>query len=341
MKKLAIAALAAALALPAVPAMAASPELIAAAQAEGRVVYYTTGIVNQTVRPLAEAFEAKYGVVVEYVPLLGTEMVLRLTNEARAGSPLADLWDSSAVFAPLRDAGLLEPYTPESASVYPSEMLSPDELWVPFALQFPTTAVNTDLVAPEDYPTTFEDLLDPKWTGKMAWTASPGANGPVGFIGNVLITMGEEEGMAYLEKLAAQDIANIAANQRVVLDQAIAGEYPLVLQIHLHHASISIAQGAPIKVTHLPTIVGNLSPVGLVKNGPHPNAARLLLDFLISDEGQQIYVNSGYIPTRPGVTPADPSLVPASGEFTPNYFDLDFYAENEPKWTKIYEDLFQ
>src|SRR5690606_35714293 len=103
-----------------------------------------------------------------------------------------------------------------------------------------------DLVKEEDYPKSYEDLLDPKWKGRMAWTTSTSAGGPPGFIGMILDHMGEEKGMEYLRKLAEQDIINVPSNQRVVLDKVAAGEVPLGLSIYNYHVPISQAKGAPI-----------------------------------------------------------------------------------------------
>lgn len=102
----------------------------------------------------------------------------------------------------------------------------------------------------------------------MAGLARP--SGPPRFIGNVLMAMGPERGRDYRPRLAGQRVAKGPGNQRVVLDQCIAGQYPLVPQIHSYHAAISMAQGAPVQLVKLAPTVASFGCMGPVKNAPHP-----------------------------------------------------------------------
>src|SRR5581483_1379998 len=138
-----------------------------------------------------------------------------------------------------------------------------------------------------DAPKTYDDLLDPKWKGKIAWTANPFLSGPPAFIGNALMTRGQGPGMEYLRKLSQNKIVNVAANQRGVMDMVVAGQYPLALMVFNHHAAIDSAKGAPVKWIKMQPLIENLNIVGIVKNSPHPNAAKLLIDFLSSEDGQK------------------------------------------------------
>jgi ABC-type Fe3+ transport system substrate-binding protein len=89
---------------------------------------------------------------------------------------------------------------------------------------------NTTLVSKEQAPKTYQDLLDPRWRGKMAW--NPGSiAGALGFVGATLMSMGDARGMDYLKALSAQRIVNIEASSRAILDQVIADEYPIGLMM--------------------------------------------------------------------------------------------------------------
>lgn len=323
------------------PAHALDPKLIDAAKKEGEVTWYTTLVVGQIVRPMIAAFEAKYpGIKVNYVPAPWQETALRLTNEARAGSVKGDLFDGGITYYPLNQAGLVDHYKPEAAKDFPAEFKDPTGLWTANIVQIATPSINTDQVSPGDTPKTLEDLLSPRWSGKMAWTDSPSASGPPGFIGNVLMTMGQEKGMAFLERLAKQRIANVPAIQRVVLDQNISGQYPLVLCIYNYHAVISAAQGAPVKWLKLAPIL-TFGTFGLMKNSPHPSAARLFIEFNLSDEGQRIYAKAGYIPASPTVPAKDADLKPDAGHYTARIMSPAEFQEHEAEWTAIYKRLFQ
>src|SRR5205085_1013659 len=134
-----------------------------------------------------------------------------------------------------------------------------------------------------------QDLLDPKWKGKMAWAAHATTSGAPGFVGVVLAEFGEEKGKAYLRELAKQNITQLAGSARAVTDQAIAGEYPLVLQIMIHQPLISATRGAPVDFITMSPAMGILCVTGVMKDAPHPNAAKLLVDFFVSEEGQQLF----------------------------------------------------
>jgi iron(III) transport system substrate-binding protein len=202
-------------------------------------------------------------------------------------------------------------------------------------------AVNTTLVTEDEYPTSFEDLLDPKWKGKMAWTADPTMLGAPGFIYNVLQVMGEEKGMDYLEKLAEQEIVNVPASQRVVLDKVISGEFPIGLMTFNHHTIISQEKGAPIEWVKLEPVIQTINPLGIVKDAPHPNAAKLLVEFILSEEGQQVFQKGLYIPANPAVAAAEPSLKPEQGGFEVTVISPEATEDDLQAMVDIYNDLFK
>ena len=328
--------------LTATPAKAVDQALIDAARKEGAVVWYSGLIVNQIVRPLADGFERKYpGIKVQAGRLTSGEAALKIMNEARAGKPQSDVFDGTALVFRLTAAGVVEHFIPEAAAAFPAEARDPAGLWTALNTYIMTPAINTETVADKDAPKTLQDLLDPKWRGRMAWTNDPTTSGPPGFIGNVLITMGDAKGMDYLRALAKQDITNVPASQRVVLDQVIGGQYALALMTYNYHSVISAKDGAPVRWLPLSPAVILPNPVGLVKNAPHPNAGRLLIEYLLSTEGQTVFRNANYIPANPAVPPLDPTLIPATGHYTATPIPLDIAAAKLEAWTAIYNDLFK
>jgi iron(III) transport system substrate-binding protein len=314
--------------------------LIAAAEKEGEVTWYTTLIVNQAVRPLIQAFEAKYrGITVRYSRGDSGPNALKIMNEARVGAPAADVFDGIDTASPLLRAGLVEQFVPAAAGQYPPEFKDKSGRWIATNLYFFTPGVNTNLVPLASAPKTFDALLDPKWKGKMAWTPNPPAGSPI-FVGNVLQAMGEDKGMTYLRQLAKQNIINVDATARAILDQVITGEYPVALVIFNHHAALSAASGAPVAWVKLEPVPAALSVVGLLKHAPHPNAAKLLIDFLASKEGQQIFAAVNYLPAMPSVPAKIPSLKPKEGRFKANFMSPQTLAEDMPKWTRLAHEIF-
>jgi iron(III) transport system substrate-binding protein len=323
-------------------AFAIDQSVIDAAKKEGEVVWYSGMIVNQIVRPIVEAFEAKYpGISVNAARHISSEVVLKVQSEAQAGSPLTDVFDGSSAVFPLMEADLVEPYKPEAAADFDARNKNPDGYWTAANLYFLVPAVNTTMVSEDEYPTSFEALLDPKWKGKMAWTTDPSMLGAPGFIYNVLQVMGKDKGMEYLKKLAGQDIVNVPASQRVVLDKVIAGEFPIGLMTFNHHSLISGRKGAPVKWIKLEPVIQAINPIGIVKNAPHPNAAKLLVEFILSEEGQTIMQKALYIPANPAVPAAEPTLKPEQGGFKTTVISPEATATELEDMVAIYNDLFK
>jgi ABC-type Fe3+ transport system substrate-binding protein len=314
---------------------------VAAAQKEGTVVWYSTLIVNQLVRPVADAFMKKYpGIKVQYSRQTAGEVALKINNESRAGKLQADIFDgSSGIFAAIpRD--MVATYAPPNVSDYSVEMRDPAGTWTVSNSYIYTTGYNTEMVSEQDAPKTYADLLNPKWRGKMAITADPTVNGAPGLVGTILTSMGEADGMAYLQKLSAQNLIYVPASQRVVLDQVIAGQYPIGLMIINYHSVISANQGAPCAWVRMEPVVESYNYLQILKNAPNPNAARLLYDFILSREGQAVFRDCDYLPANTFVEAKDPTLKPAIGKYKSTIMTIEL-AQNLPRWTKIADDLLK
>ncbi|HWG04934.1 MAG TPA: extracellular solute-binding protein [Beijerinckiaceae bacterium] len=323
------------------PAVAADQGLIDAAKKEGSVTWYTTQIVDQFARPAAEAFEKKYGIHVDYVRADPIDIVLRVTTEAKAGHIQADVFDGTATTPGLEKAGLVLKWVPDSASRLPPQYVDRNGYWVATNLYVLTPGYNTNLVPKGTEPRTYQDLLDPKWKGKLAWSRSPAASAGPGVVGLMLTDMGEDKGMAYLRQLAQQQITGVDATARQVLDQVLAGEYPVALGIFNHHAVISAHQGAPVDWIPMEPAMAVLSVISVTQGAPHPNAGKLLVDYLVSSEGQKFFRDADYLPVDPSVPPRVPTLMPDVGKFRAIYFTPEEIQEKLVGWTKIFNQLFQ
>jgi iron(III) transport system substrate-binding protein len=312
-----------------------------AARREGQVVWYTTLIVNQAILPLKAAFERKYpGVTLQYVRNDEAPTAIRILNEGRAGRMQADIFDGLSIMETLRREGLVAPYTSPNAARFSPEMKDPEAYWSAILLYVFAPGVNTTLVSRDQAPKSYQDLLDPKWKGKMAWNPSSVA-GAIGFVGSVLLSMGEDRGQAYLAALSRQGIVNVEASSRAILDQVIAGEYPMALMCFNNHTVISAAKGAPSDWLKIEPVPVAFDAVSLLKDAPHPNAARLLLDFLTSDEGQSVLQEANYIPAMRGLQAKTPGLKPEDGGFTATYLVPAEIDRNLAKWQAIVQQMFR
>lgn len=318
------------------------PALLDAARKEGQVVWYTGLIVNQIVRPMADAFEKKYpGIEVRYSRASDTETAVKILNEGRARRIQADVFDATNAIFPLLDAKLVAAYPPRAARHYPAELKDPNGYWTATNLYFLTVAANTNLVKPDEMPRSFADLLDPRWKGQMAWTSELAPQGPPGFIHNILTVMGEQNGMDYLRKFAAQEPVFVAASPRAVLDQVIAGEYKVGVMMYNHHAAISAGKGAPITWLKIEPLVGLQSMIGILKDAPHPNAARVLEEFILSPDGQKVMADNDYLPADPDVPARIAELKPDAGHFKVDLIPPQMVHDDLPQWRAIFHEVFR
>lgn len=323
-------------------AKAQDKALVDAARKEGEVVWYCTLVRNQAARPLAEAFERKYpGIKVRLHTGTQNDVLLKLLDEGRAGGPRADVSHGGSAFGALMKAGLVERYAPAAAAGYPSDYKDPNGYWTAEVLSFLVAAINTESVRPDEAPRSYQDLLDPKWRGKIAWSTQMTQGGPPGFIGTVLQSMGEGAGMEYLRKLSQQRIVNVPANQRVVLDQVIAGQYPIALATFNHHSAISAAKGAPVQWLKIEPVTATIDTIFLMKNSPHPNAGKLFIEYVLSKDGQNVFREADYIPADPQSPARIASLKPESGGFKAVVLSPQLVDDKIGEWIKIYEQLFK
>jgi iron(III) transport system substrate-binding protein len=317
------------------------PKLVEAAKKEGQVLLYTTHIVDQIVRPLIKRFQSYVpGVDVKYVRADGLALTVRLTNEARANRVQSDVWCLVDSVGPLLQNGFAAEFEVPSAKGLPQALVDAKHRWVATNLGVRSAAYNTQLVPKESAPRSYQDLLDPRWKGKIVWNPKS-MTGAWGFIATVIKSMGDEQGMNYLRKLAKQEVVPLPIAIRAVLDRVIAGEYAIGLEMNNTHAAISEAQGAPVKWVPLDPVSETIQVAGITKGAPHPNAAKLFIDFMVSRAGQEIFRDNDYLPMHPDINAKIPELRPEQGGYRAVVYSPDEIDAESPRWAKVYEELFR
>lgn len=315
--------------------------LVEGAKKEGRLLWYTTLIVNQLVRPMVEAFKKEYPFIqVEYFRANSEHIAQKTITEYQAKRYEVDVVDGTGSPPLLKKAGLLQRFSSPPMGEYPPELRDSQGYWGATNLYFMTLGYNTKLVKSDDVPKSWDGLLNPKWKGKLIWSTSSGSGGPL-FVGNALMSLGQEAGLAYLKKLSGQSIVKTTASARAILDLVIAGEYPIAIHIFNHHAVISRGKGAPSEWQPLEPVAAPIQAIGLAKNAPHPHAAMLFLDFILSKKGQQVYRDADYLPSHPEVPAKDKDLKPGGARFKRvTYIAPDLHFEKESEWVDLFEKLF-
>jgi ABC-type Fe3+ transport system substrate-binding protein/outer membrane murein-binding lipoprotein Lpp len=306
------------------------------AKKEGTVTWYTGLIPAQIVIPIQKAFEAKYpGITLKYYRAGSSEIASKILLEAKSRDPKSDVFDGAHAGVALKAAGASQPYTSPSAASMPADMKDPDGYWTAVNLYVKGVAYNTDKIKPADAPKTFADLLDPKYKGKMVWT--PESTGGADFLGNVLHTLGQSKTDAFVAGLAKQDVKTTDVSSKELVDAVVAGQYPIALQVFNNHVALDAKQGGHIAFTPLDAASEELNPIGLTANDAHPFAGRLLIDFLLSTEGQQVFRDNDYIPANPAVHASDPSLDPRSGSFKVDLLSPDTIDKEGNTWMDLFD----
>jgi ABC-type Fe3+ transport system substrate-binding protein len=318
--------------------------LIEGAKKEGELTYYSAMIVNQALRPLTAAFQAKYPFIkISYWRADSEEIETKIAAEIRANNPVGDVIEGTGIGELAVHAGLAQPIVSPELGAIAERFRDPNRLWVPTRMSYFAMAYNTRLIAAGTQPKTYDDLLDEKWRSKMAWPLLSAIGAPL-FVTNLRVAWGDEKAMAFLRRLRAQNIVNFGAgNPRTLVDRVVAGEYPIALQIFAHHPLISAAKGAPVTTQLLAPVASSAGTLVIPKGTRHPYSAALLMDFLLSKEGQRILAAAEYLPVRPDVEPLAQiaPIVPSRAGITENFISpekLNAYTESS---AKIVEDLFR
>src|ERR1700719_151525 len=274
------------------PAEPVTPDLIEAAKKEGQVVHYTSTDLP-VAEKLAKAFEAKYPGIAVRVERTGAERVFqRIGQEYSSNIHAVDVVNSSdaAHFIVWKRDGILAPYVPEDvAKFYPTEHKDIDGQFASFRVWLSIIAYNTTQVKAEEAPTSFADLLDPKWKGKIV-KAHPGYSGT---IMTATYQMQRDLGWTFFEQLAKQNIMQVqsSADPPKKLDL---GERAVMADGNEYNIFQMKEKGRPVEPVYAtegsPLIIG---PNGIFKSSPNPKAARLFQSYCFGVEAQQFIIDTG------------------------------------------------
>lgn len=317
---------------------AVTQQLVDAATKEGKVAFYTS-IELQTAQKIGRAFEATYPGISVQVERNGCERLLqRLAQERGMGIRAADVVDCSDMTALLhwKQQGWLTPFVPaDVASKWPADERDPDGQYAAERFTLSPIAYNTKLVEPEEAPKSFAGLIDKKWAGKIV----KGRPGYSGTILTVTFELSQYLGWDYLKKLGQQNVLQVQAAADVPRLLA-RGDRPIGAD-GIEYLELQIRErGGPIDLVYpsegTPSIA---SGVGILIDAPHPNAARLLLSWLLSDQGQQLMADTNWFRSF------DPDVKPKAGmkpisEITVMTADPAAQAKAVAEIKKKYDEYF-
>ena len=301
--------------------------LIEKAKLEGALTIYTS-LAPTEARPMVEAFEKKYGIKVELWRAISERVIQRTVSEARAGRHTVDVVATNGPEMELlsREKILTPYFTPHAADLPPAG-IPKHRLWLPDRLQFFVVGFNTNLVKREELPKTLAGFTDPKWKGKLGIEA-----GDAEWMATLFTKWGEKEAMAFFRKLS--EMRPEVRKGHVLLAQLVAaGEIPVGLTIYSANAETLKRKGAPIDWAPIEA-VARPQGLGISRNAPHPAAALLYADFVLSaEEGQKLYESMG----RP---PVNLKVKSQLTNFSHVFLDPVAVLDESEKWHKLWEELF-
>jgi iron(III) transport system substrate-binding protein len=269
-----------------------TPELIEAAKAEGSVVFYTATDVA-VAEKLGELFKKTYPGIGVQVERAGSERVFqRIGQEYSSGIYTADVIETSDAvhFEYFKREGWLAPMVPQDvADKWPADERDSDGAFAAYRAHLSVLAYRTDLMTEADAPKTWTDLLDPRFKGKMV-KAHPGYSGTVM---TATFVLSQLLGWEYFEKLGQQDVMQVQSSTEPPKKLA-QGERALEVDGNEYNVFRLLDENVPIKIVYpaegTPLAVGNAA---VLKDAPHPNAAKLFYAFLFSLEAQQLNSDFG------------------------------------------------
>src|SRR5262245_44516209 len=264
------------------------------ARKEGEVVWYTAMNVPDT-EPLRAGFAKRHpSIAVAVLRAPGEKVRTRILTETRAGRNAWDVVSFNLLdMDALNREGLLAAYaSPEVKSGYPPGAVDPEGRWAAIYVRQYIIGYNTRLVKPGEAPKDWNDLLAPQWAGKFALDESD-----VEWYAAMLDYWGREKATRYMQALARQKPQQ-RRGRGLVSKLLVAGDCPLA-PVHAEEAEQQKSHGAPVDwVKTLDPVITSPSQVGIARAAPHPAAARLFVDFLLSKEGQTVIRSRGRVPAR-------------------------------------------
>ncbi|MBI4526766.1 MAG: extracellular solute-binding protein [Deltaproteobacteria bacterium] len=278
---------------------ASGQPLVEEAKKEKKVMLYGTPPITMMTTFL-NAFRNKFPFIeVDYYRAGAEALAQKILTEVRGGRHLADAYyiNGSQVMM-LDQQGLLERYESPQRAFIRGIYKDKRGHWAGIYANLEVIGYNKSQVAPRDLPRTYEDLLHPKWKGKMGLD-----QGDIEWYITVLHLMGEERGRRFMREFANQDV-QIRKGHTLLGHLLAAGEFSLLPTLRTFTADELMAKGAPIDwVAIQPVIPNPPMSIALPKSAPHPHASRLFIDYILSREGQEVLVALGRTTSRIDVAP--------------------------------------
>ena len=301
--------------------------LIDGAKKEGEITIYTSAP-SDDMMALTAAFEKKYGIKAKVWRASSEKVLGRGITEARGNRFDADVYETNGpeLEALHREKLLQLVKSPSLGDLVPQAILPHGE-WVSTRINIFTAAYNTNLIKKEDLPKTYQDLLNPKWKGKLGIEAED-----ADWFAGVVADIGEEAGLKLFRDIVATNGLSVRKGHTLLTNLVASGEVPIALTIYNYKAEQLKNKGAPIDWFVIgKNAIARPNGIGVARKSPHPHAAVLFYEFCITD-AQQIFQQRDFVPTSKKI---DTALTKIPLKFV----DVKTSLDDDAKWTKLYTEI--
>lgn len=301
------------------------------AEAEKKMVWYTT-IGSADAKMLVDQFRQRYPkIAAEHFRTGGPQLMERIFTEARAGKHLWDVFMNSAIYTHLlTEKGMLAVYESPESRYYRDGYKDPRGTWTSIYTNYAVAGYNTRLVAKEEVPKTYTDLLKPVWTGQIGLDAKS-----YEWFAVVIRGLGEEKGLNFMRQLAKNKV-QLRNGRELVAQLVAAGEFKLALTAYSQNFESLKLSGAPVDWVALSPVYANIHPVGLSAKASNPNAGKLFIDFLLSKTGQEILRAQRRIPDR---IDTPPEVARLTEGIKPAFGSPEIYSDFN-RYIKLFQETF-
>jgi iron(III) transport system substrate-binding protein len=299
--------------------------LVNAGKKEGEVsIYHSIPIDDMTV--ITAAFTKKYGIKVKLWRSGSETVTQRVATEARGGRFEVDIVEnnSQANEALHRERLLQEVRSPYLKDLIPAAIPAHKE-WVGTTIDVWVAAYNTDKIKKEELPKTFQDLLDPKWKGRVSIESDNHA-----WFGTLTETMGERQAIKLFTDIASTNGISPRKGHSLLATLVGSGEVPLALTLYDWNVEKLKQKGAPVEWFPLSPVIAQFKTVAMLRKAPHPHAAVLFYDFMLN-EGQALLAGRKLVPTSK-------KIETAAGKLSLKFIDPVRFLDMNDKWKKGWEE---
>ncbi|HEY7317059.1 MAG TPA: extracellular solute-binding protein [Candidatus Binatia bacterium] len=304
-------------ALERLPAQEREQRLLEGAKNEGEAVIYANMDVS-AMKPLTDGFMKRYpGLKATSVHFSGAAIITRLDSESRAGKALSDVVLSGQLgVLALIEKRVAARYRSPEREFYREGFKDKEGLWTAYMTNVMVSPFNTRAVKKDEAPRAVEDLLQPRWKGKLTMDSQSYV-----WFGTMLQYLGEEAGLRFMKRLNEQNIAH-QRGRRLMTQLVAAGEFDMAVESNLNSVLTLAKQGAPLAFAPIQPYFLSPSLVFMSANAPRPYTGALFIDYLLSEEGQKIIVTTNRMPAHINVKSPESQLLEGQDVRMPDIFDI-------------------